>query len=394
MADPKKLMAEAQPLLARQPEAAHKLLSEGRGTLGNVPNAYDVMLARAMMGAGHTDAAIDHLGSLIASRANPAANLLRSYGDLLLDAGRAAEAAEQYQLALLNGTEPASLTTREKLALQDRARAGLPVAIAKDELDNLVMADFGVLDEEHKVLLVYTPKVACSVLKATVVMNSPRRAAYLALGKPIHDFIQEERREGTAIEALSAPDVFRFAVLREPGARMLSAYLNKFVRGGPNESPGITRDKNYAIRLGQKIAGIEPDLARGITFEEYVNFLAEAQDIELNLHWMPQSRLVGTDLSRYSYVGRFEKLSDTFDMLEQRFGYTTQREASVHLGGSKNNTTKYNAEVKLQNPERCLPAELRALRFGFPAPEAFLTPAIRDVIAKRFADDARLHAAT
>lgn len=251
-------------------------------------------------------------------------------------------------------------------------------------------AKFGVFDAGHKVLFLYIPKVACSVLKATVVMNSPRREAYLASGKPIHDFVADERRHGTD-EAIKAEDVFRFTVLREPAARILSAYLNKFASRGKHEAPGITRDKNHAIRNAQALAGVAPDLERGISFQEFVHFLAGAKDAELNLHWMPQVRFTGTDLGRYDHVGCFERLADTFDMLEQRFGYATERASAPHLAGSKNNTTRYNPDVKLANPETCLPAELRTLRFGYPAAEAFLTPELRELIGKRFAEDARLH---
>jgi hypothetical protein len=394
MAEPKELMAEAQLLIGRQPGAAMRLLTDGRGDLDAVPPAYDIMLARAALASGQAEAGLALLSGVVDGREDAPPNLLRAYGDLFLDLGRIGQAGRQYHLAVQGGSPFDLLPTREKLVLQDRARAGKRVSLPGDELDLRVMADFGVYDSAHKVLLVYIPKVACSVLKATVVMNSPRREAYLAFGKPIHDFVQEERREGNAVAALSAPDVFRFAVLREPGARILSAYLNKFVRGGPNESPGITRDKNYAIRVGQKLAGVPADLARGITFEEFVQFLASASDAELNLHWMPQSRFVGTDLGRYDFVGRFERLSETFEMLEERFGYVTEREASVHLGGSKNNTTHYNPAVKMANPQRCLPAELRGLRFGYPPAQAFLTDGIRASLAKRFADDVRLHEQT
>ena len=254
-------------------------------------------------------------------------------------------------------------------------------------------AKFGVFDSGHKVLFLYIPKVACTVLKATLVMNSPRRDAYLASGTPIHDFIAEERRAGINQAAIGGTDIYRFTVLREPAARIVSAYLNKFASRGKHEAPGITRDKNHAIQSAQEMAEIPADLARGITFEEFVHFLAQARDAELNLHWTPQVRFVGNDLTQYDHVGCFERLADTFDLLEQRFGYQTERDSAPHLAGSRNNTTRYNPEVKLADPHRWLPAELRTLRLGYPPADSFLTPALREIIRTRFAEDAALHEA-
>ena len=394
MANSTEIMAQAQLLARKQPLAAMTLLAEGRTGLDNVPAAYDVLFARAALAAGHAEAAIAQLGSLIEGKGDVSPNLRRAYGDLFLDLGHTSQAGQQYYLAVQGGISFDQLPSREKLVLQECARAGEQAGMALEELDLRVMADFSVMDEGHRVLLVYMPKVACSALKATVVMNSPRREAYRAFGKSIHEFVQEDRREDAAVAALTAPDMFRFAVLREPGARMLSAYLNKFVHGGLNKPPGMTRDRDHAIRVGQKLAGVAPDMARGISFEEFVHFLVQAGDMELNRHWMPQSRFVGTDLSRYGFVGRFERLGDTFDMLEQKFGYVAERDASVHLGGSKNNSTKYNPDVKMRDPHRALPAELRKLRHGYPPADTFLTPDMRDMLVKRFADDARLHALT
>jgi hypothetical protein len=285
------------------------------------------------------------------------------------------------------------LPLQMKLALQDHLRLAAPENDALQAIDAAIAAEFGVLDERAGVLYTYSPKVACTVLKATVIMNSPRRAAYLASGLAIHDFVWRDRDEAKLLAALAAPKTFRFAVLRDPAARSLSAYLNKFVTTPAGEPPGLSRYKKIAVRIGQQIAGVPDDPARGISFAEFVHFLARADDLDMDPHWIPQTRIIGADLRGYDHIGRFEALDETFDLLEQIFGYTAERESAPHLNGQKNHATRYNAAVAPEAPSLLLPAALQRLGGVFPAADAFLTAELREILVRRYTADAALHAA-
>jgi hypothetical protein len=311
----------------------------------------------------------------------------------MMEARRFGEAGAALHDAVSAGQKLKQLPLQMKLALQDHLRREAPGSDALGAINTAIAAEFGVLDERAGVLYTYSPKVACTVLKATIVMNSPRRGAYLASGLPIHDFVWRDRDEAKLLAALAAPRTFRFAVLRDPAARILSAYLNKFVTTPAGEPPGLSRYKKIAVRMGQQIAGVPDDPTRGIRFAEFVNFLAQADDLDMDPHWIPQTRIIGADLHGYDHIGRFEALGETFDLLEQIFGYTAERESAAHLNGQKNHATRYNAAVAPEAPSLLLPAALQRLGGVYPAADLFLTADLREILVRRYAADAALHAA-
>lgn len=85
---------------------------------------------------------------------------------------------------------------------------------------------------------------------------------------------------------------FVFTVVRNPYARTLSAYLDKFRQG----------DK-HLDRLGERVAGFNADR---LTFRGFCRYLAAGGEAE-NAHWMRQTRLTGL-ADRIDFVGRVETL--------------------------------------------------------------------------------------
>lgn len=85
---------------------------------------------------------------------------------------------------------------------------------------------------------------------------------------------------------------FTFTVVRDPYARALSAYLDKFKDG----------DK-HLDRFGLRVAGF--DQGR-VSFRGFCRYLAAGGEAE-NAHWMRQTRLTGL-ADRLDFVGRVETL--------------------------------------------------------------------------------------
>jgi hypothetical protein len=229
-------------------------------------------------------------------------------------------------------------------------------------------------------------------------MNSPMReryeTRYQAIDEPIHGFCANEMDEDVARKMWHAPDTFRFTVLRDPTRRLLSAYLGKFMAKGKQKTNTI-KDRNNTVRRAHAMMGIPFDPDRSISFEEFCRFLTVAHDLEMNPHWMPQTRIVGDDISVYSYIGHMEKLKETFAVLKGKFDYEPQEKAEEHLGGIRNNVRKLSATPTGQPAYRMLPSELRQYRRGttvreYPSTSDFLTPEIVSIIEARFAGDVRL----
>jgi tetratricopeptide (TPR) repeat protein len=385
-------LENARSLLAKDPSAAVAFLLEAKPPGHPTPLAYSIALAQALLTDGRAADAVECLQEAEMHRFNPAPRLSRVLAEALIADGRAAEAGQSARHALRTGTPLTALSFKQKHALADYLQENAPDDPGLPELRLHLLAENCIYDTDHHVALVYTEKVACSVLKATLVMNGPMRGAYLDAGISIHEFCNAEMKPDQALPLLAAPEIFRFAVVRDPARRALSAYLNKFVGRAPR-TPQLRADKSAAIRRAQSVLGIAPDQERSISFEEFCHYLANAYDLEMNSHWMPQWRAIGRDPGVYSHLGRFEDLNATFAVLAEKFGYEPETDAARHLGGTKNHKTPHTPDNRIADPHKLLPAELDRHRRGYPMPEAFLTPDLQSLLETRFAPDRALHAA-
>lgn len=172
------------------------------------------------------------------------------------------------------------------------------------------------VNDEHRFLYCYVPKVACSnwkrVLKVLtgalanvdVKMKMDHRADLLFLS----DFSPEEIRHRLR-------HYFKFMFVREPMARLLSAYRNKL---GEIEAyqhkygAEIVRRYRKGYAKTKKIAGND------VTFTEFVRYLIDEDPERMNEHWMPITNLCHPCAIQYNFIGSYERLeSDAAYVLER-----------------------------------------------------------------------------
>lgn len=365
--------------------AAATLLAEHRGQWDVVPGLYDAALCELAAKCGDRAAAVALLGrARDESRNDVPAGLRRALGAMLHDGGRILEGARELSLALSGGAELVRADLRIAVAAwRSRTGEGPPV-------DTSFPKPYLLIDHDKRLVYLSIPKNACSMLKLNFVMNTGHRDAYLASGAGIHGFCDTLTAAPLAREQIMSPDYFRFVVLRDPLLRILSAYLDKFVRKRHARSREIrVRQMTDTIRAAQSIAGIPYDPGRSISFEEFVRFLSTAEDTDFNMHWMPQSRSVGTDLSVFNHVGRVERLDETLHMLERKFGFVTQTATTGHI--PYRHRANFSETADLKAPYRALPHELDAFHDAMPMPELFFTPALRELLRSRYAADVALY---
>lgn len=147
--------------------------------------------------------------------------------------------------------------------------------------------------------LVYLPiaKNACSSLKQLVASLG---GVDLEQDEDIHIKLDSkptglqfaDRSEDEIRHALSAPGWMRFAVIRDPFDRLVSAYVEKFVLH--RDEPRIEETVGPAYRAVFGHEELTPaDMARGITFREFVEFILGQDPRGLDSHWQPQSEQLG-----------------------------------------------------------------------------------------------------
>lgn len=387
-ATPYRIVAQAE-VLAESGDAAAgaALLHAHRENWESLPPGYDAARQRLSAASRDWQADIKRLSEIRDTCPGLAsADLRLSLGAALFETGRIGEAGREFDQAAAMGAAIDRLEWKITIDLY-RRRMG-----HGDGFDTSFSQDATLVDPEKRIVYVAIPKNACTELKANFVLNSCYSNDFRASRKSIHDYCGKLTSTSIPRDLIMRDEYFRFVVLRDPFRRLVSAYLNKIVRPRRNRQQYLRLPLlERTIRKAQQIVGIGYDPIRSITFEEFVNFLAQAEDTECNRHWMPQFRFSGTNLNIYHHVGVTERLSETIELLSERFAYVWELRIGSGLLGAASRFTRYSSSSELADPFKALPDELDRFEENIPEYTRFYSPKIRQIVAQRYATDVALH---
>lgn len=165
----------------------------------------------------------------------------------------------------------------------------------------------------NKYVYVEVPKAGCGTMKATLGALEGARLnethAQRFLDKPHNGM-----KSGAHVRPYQLPsdlleEVFtgknykRFTVVRDPGTRALSGYLEKIMQG-LRQSEGITE------ALGNKAADT-------VTFEEFLGVIADQSSREQDPHWRRQSDHIGLGILNFDSIIHLEDLDQSWDQVAQ-----------------------------------------------------------------------------
>lgn len=139
-----------------------------------------------------------------------------------------------------------------------------------------------------------------------------------------------------AQKVLQNPQYFKFAIVRNPFSRLVSAFLNKFLPGKRvvrqpirhmlarrKWGPGLYGD--WAIACGWLADRITGQFKRhdakvpgDLTFHEFVMYLADTDLRRVNRHWRPQHLFL--EGCEFDFIGRLENLAEDFAQIQQQLG--------------------------------------------------------------------------
>ena len=108
---------------------------------------------------------------------------------------------------------------------------------------------------------------------------------------------------------MTSPDWFRFGIVRNPFARILSCYLNKI-------AGSEWQRRSIAGKLGLREGDPVP------SFREFLRRIASQQDVDRDIHWASQHYLLCPDLVNYSFIGRLENISRDLGYILERLSIT------------------------------------------------------------------------
>lgn len=181
----------------------------------------------------------------------------------------------------------------------------------------------------QKEKLLYTPitKCACTSIKQLMVELSDIEHKDLVLEQGVHRvtdaFITGAKLKDYDADTVQAiiegDEYYKFAVVREPVRRIISAYtemffLNRLNKGNLVHILGPLRDITRSSK---------PDLHVGITFRSFVEFLTASEPSRLDPHWIPQ-HLILRGVNRYNAVFSMDNMSDLVSRLSEITGKDIQ----------------------------------------------------------------------
>ncbi|XP_069186250.1 carbohydrate sulfotransferase 11 isoform X2 [Procambarus clarkii] len=181
-----------------------------------------------------------------------------------------------------------------------------------------------ILDDRHRAIYCYVPKVACTNWKRMMMILSGRTNETNPLN--ISSSIPHEegvltRLSGSRMKSsllnYKLRTYTKFLIVRHPMERLVSAYRNKLVINSTSAADfkrryGMMIMKKY--RKGASTLNITKN-GHGVTFAEFVSYLTDTGTRQdnfetLNEHWAPYVDLCHPCTIKYNIIGKYETLEE------------------------------------------------------------------------------------
>ncbi|MFA7323282.1 MAG: sulfotransferase family protein [Candidatus Nanopelagicales bacterium] len=194
----------------------------------------------------------------------------------------------------------------------------------------------------NKYVYFEVPKAGCGTMKSTLggleaarfneslvelVQDNPHQR------KNATPFIKPYQLPNDQLEdILTSKRIQRFAVVREPAARLLSGWLEKITQGLQQSEP------IFAILQEQ---GRAPQSSKDISFADFIDVVCALPSRQQDPHWRRQTDQIGFDFIKFNALIHLEDLEQSWDLLGQLTGAPGLKEdffcrKATHAGSHMN----------------------------------------------------------
>lgn len=247
----------------------------------------------------------------------------------------------------------------------------------------------------HEYKFVYCPilKVVCSNFKKAILKiagfekihkHSPNSYGCNVHGT-IYTCVEKEctfkLNRGAAFRILEGNDYFKFAFVRNPWSRLVSAYLDKIVS---NYAGHLANREEFIVRI-QNRHNLGKDLDKRVTFRQFVIDVLEHDDAQLDDHWRPQSAFIGHH--NFDFIGKFENIQADLNYVNSKLGVNIELVHKKNTVGYARNT---DGDAAYTHYADCYCDELNEIGKrcgGFPDYRQFYPPDLKELVARRYKND-------
>lgn len=190
---------------------------------------------------------------------------------------------------------------------------------------------------QHKLLYVCVPKCASTTIKAILsALNGRTDVAPQRVHNRRHSTLRSPAQISVSAfhQLATSPAALRFAFVRNPYARLVSAWADKFrdkplVHGDAFVNHYLTHREGYDRTLPH---GAD----RSLSFGEFVEFAVATAHHRLDAHWHSQSDLLAMPGITLDVVGKVEAFSvDFIPILEHvQAEVPVRRRVAMHMNAS------------------------------------------------------------
>jgi len=199
-----------------------------------------------------------------------------------------------------------------------------------------------IVDNKHRIVYCYIPKVACTTWK-TIMANLVGLKS-----KSVHEqrfTLLSFHSKAKARSILQR--YYKFLFVREPFERLLSAYKDKFTRK-------TNVWKKYAKKVKRTVGlslGANSSTVTGyeeISFQEFITYLIDVNSKggRLNEHWRHYDSLCHPCNINFDFIGRYETLEDDAPFVLHEAGVDQLVSfPPVHFTSTKDDLQRYYSKV-------------------------------------------------
>ena len=196
---------------------------------------------------------------------------------------------------------------------------------------NFTKARHLLVDDRLRYIFCYTPKVACTTWKRILLMMTGKMTVNRSEDIARSDVHSRSfmKRHLPSLNSYRPDEIeyrinhyFKFMFVRDPFERLVSAYLDKFVRTNTFQKT-IGRD---IIKLYRPDATTEAlNEGSDVTFQEFVRYILDERTRTIrpfNEHWRPLHQLCYPCYIKYDFIGKFETLHEDAKYVLKRSYFT------------------------------------------------------------------------
>ncbi|XP_022795886.1 carbohydrate sulfotransferase 14-like isoform X2 [Stylophora pistillata] len=181
------------------------------------------------------------------------------------------------------------------------------------KVEKQILGKHILVDDEHRFLYCSVPKAACSNWKRVMMVLDGQAIDANAIRRVLHNSFTVLSDFSPGVIKHKLREYYKFMFVREPFARLLSAYKDKFVL---NNTAFHKTFGTQIVKHARKNAPANPK-GNDVKVEEFLQYVVDSHVEDMNEHWMPFYKLCQPCVVSYDFIGSMENLeSDSTRVLK------------------------------------------------------------------------------